>query len=81
MKPTLQEFVAAFEAAAVGADNLSGNPLLWSSVRGILAVVKMEREACAKIAEARASEGETGTWQANEGLVIASYIRKRSNEH
>jgi hypothetical protein len=36
-----------------------------------------EREACAKIAENRAEEGECGTWQAQEGLIIAAAIRAR----
>jgi hypothetical protein len=34
-----------------------------------------EREACAKIAENRAAKGEYGTWQAQEGLIIATAIR------
>lgn len=38
-----------------------------------------EREACAKLAEDRASTGEHGTWQAQEGLIIAAEIRARSN--
>jgi hypothetical protein len=36
-----------------------------------------EREACAKIAENRAAKGEYGTWQAQEGLIIATAIRAR----
>lgn len=40
--------------------------------------VKAEREACAKIAEARAAEGERHTWQAQEGVFIAADIRARS---
>jgi hypothetical protein len=42
------------------------------------AAVKAEREACAKIAEARAAEGERHTWQAQEGVFIAADIRARS---
>jgi hypothetical protein len=38
---------------------------------------RREREACAKIAENRAEEGECGTWQAQEGLIIAAAIRAR----
>jgi hypothetical protein len=39
--------------------------------------VAAEREACAKIAADRAEEGEHGTWQAQEGLIIAAAIRAR----
>lgn len=41
-------------------------------------LVGVEREACAKIADDRASTGEFGTWQAQEGLIIADEIRARS---
>jgi len=41
------------------------------------AVAADEREACAKIAEERAKVGEHGTWQAQEGLIIAQLIRSR----
>jgi predicted ATP-dependent protease len=40
--------------------------------------IAAEREACAKIAEARAKDAESGTWQAQEGLLIAADIRARS---
>lgn len=41
-------------------------------------MVEAEREACAKIAEQRAQDGEYGTWQGQEGLIIAAAIRERS---
>ncbi len=41
-------------------------------------VALAEREACAKIAEQRAQDGEYGTWQGQEGLIIAAAIRERS---
>jgi hypothetical protein len=41
---------------------------------------RREREACAKIAENRAEEGECGTWQAQEGLIIAAAIRARGEK-
>jgi hypothetical protein len=44
-----------------------------------MAAVAAEREACAKIAEARTKDAEYGTWQAQEGLIIAADIRARSN--
>jgi hypothetical protein len=40
--------------------------------------IRAEREACAKVAEARAKDAESGTWQAQEGLLIAADIRARS---
>lgn len=54
----------------------------WTA-RGLLekyeeAIIAAEREACAKIAEARAKDAEHGTWQAQEGLLIAADIRARS---
>lgn len=49
------------------------------SLRGIAAdAVKAEREACAKIADARAVDGGYGTWQAQEGKIIAHAIRNRT---
>lgn len=42
--------------------------------------IAAEREACAKIAEARAKDAEHGTWQAQEGLLIAADIRARSTK-
>ena len=43
------------------------------------AAVAAEREACANIAEDRANDGEIGTWQAQEGLIIAADIRARNS--
>lgn len=37
-----------------------------------------EREECAKVADERAADGEFGTWQAQEGLIIAAAIRSRT---
>ena len=42
------------------------------------AAVAAEREACAKIADDRVKDGEVGTWQGQEGLIIAADIRARS---
>lgn len=57
-----------------------GSITLWTGEereREIRSAVMAEREECAEIAEARASEGEHGTWQAQEGLIIAAAIRER----
>lgn len=41
------------------------------------AALAAEREECAKVAEARTHDAEYGTWQAQEGLIIAADIRSR----
>lgn len=47
-------------------------------IAALEAAENREREACAKIAETRAAEGEHGTWQGQEGLIIAAEIRART---
>jgi hypothetical protein len=43
----------------------------------IKGVRNTEREACARVADKRAATGEYGTWQAQEGKIIADEIRNR----
>ena len=58
---------------------ITANPALLrvSIAAAIREALEAEREACALIAEARTATAELGTWQAQEGLLIAHDIRAR----